>query len=149
MPKPGSFKLNVDAALSDHLRKVGIGAAVTKSKGEIVAAMSSFFDGILPPLLAEAKALLWAVHWCMAVRFPLDCIASDCLLLVKRVKHCWKDNSVFSDLVDQILSCLSFFPNAAIIHESRNHNVLSHNLANAAVRLEREGLWNGSIQEFL
>ncbi|XP_060968432.1 uncharacterized protein LOC133035987 [Cannabis sativa] len=28
MPKPGSFKLNVDAALSDHLRKVGIGVAV-------------------------------------------------------------------------------------------------------------------------
>ncbi|KAF4350238.1 hypothetical protein G4B88_025787 [Cannabis sativa] len=135
MPKPGFYKSNVDVALSDQKHKVGIGAAVTNNKGDIVAVMSSFFYGNLSPLLAEAKALLWAVHWCMSVRFPLDCIASDCLLLVRRVKHRWKDNSIFSDLVDQILSCLSFFPFAAVIRESRDHNVISHNLAKAALRL--------------
>uniref|UniRef100_A0A803PBG8 RNase H type-1 domain-containing protein n=1 Tax=Cannabis sativa TaxID=3483 RepID=A0A803PBG8_CANSA len=141
IPKPCYFKLYVDVALNDHKHKVGIGAVVTNSKGDIVASMSSPFDGILSPLFAEAKVLLWALRRCMVVRFPLDCIASDCQLLVHRVKHRWKDKSALSDVVEQILSCLSFFfPSAAVIQVPRNHNVMSHNLVKAAIRLEREVL---------
>ncbi|XP_060961728.1 uncharacterized protein LOC133031949 [Cannabis sativa] len=148
-PKPGYFKLNVDAALNNHMQKIGICATVSNSNGEVVAALSSSLNGTLTPLLAEAKALLIALRWCAAVRFSLDCVASDCLILVNRLKNRWKDNSSFSDLVQQILPCLSTFPNAALIHVSRNHNVPTHNLAKAGVRLESEGLWNGSIPEFM
>ncbi|KAF4379021.1 hypothetical protein F8388_022108 [Cannabis sativa] len=81
-PKQGYFKLHVDAALNNHLQKTGIGAAVFNNQGEVVAALSSPLIGTSTPLLAEAKALLIALRWCAAVRFPLDCVASDCLILV-------------------------------------------------------------------
>ncbi|KAF4367784.1 hypothetical protein F8388_016607 [Cannabis sativa] len=61
-PKEGSFKLLVDAAISTQLQKVGIGASVFDNKVDIVATMSSPCDGDLSPLLAEAKALLWALR---------------------------------------------------------------------------------------
>ncbi|KAF4370206.1 hypothetical protein F8388_007347 [Cannabis sativa] len=93
-PKPGYFKLNVDDALNDQMHKVGIVAVVTNSKGDIVDAMSSPFDGNLSPLLAEAKALLCGLRWCIVVR---------------------------------------------------DHNVMSHNLAKGAIRLERVVLWNGDV----
>uniref|UniRef100_A0A803QAI5 RNase H type-1 domain-containing protein n=1 Tax=Cannabis sativa TaxID=3483 RepID=A0A803QAI5_CANSA len=148
-PKQGYFKLHVDAALNNHLQKTGLGAAVFNSQGDVVAALSSPLIGTSSPLLAEAKALLIALRWCAAVRFPLDCVASDCLNLVHRLKNRWKDNSYFSDLVQQILPCLSSFPTAALIHVPRNCNVTAHTLAKAAIRLESEGLWNGIIPEFL
>ncbi|KAF4404495.1 hypothetical protein G4B88_005881 [Cannabis sativa] len=53
---------HANVALNDHEHKVGIGAVVTNSKGDIVASMSSPFDGILSPLFAEAKVLLWALR---------------------------------------------------------------------------------------
>ncbi|KAF4381223.1 hypothetical protein G4B88_015489 [Cannabis sativa] len=98
-PKPGCFKLHVDAALNNHLQKIGIGAAVFNSKGEVVAALSSPLNGTLTPLLAEAKALLIALRWCVAVRFPLDCVASDCLILVNRILRS-QDPTKFLNLVD-------------------------------------------------
>uniref|UniRef100_A0A803NMW0 Reverse transcriptase domain-containing protein n=1 Tax=Cannabis sativa TaxID=3483 RepID=A0A803NMW0_CANSA len=110
-PKVGSFKLLVDAAISNQLQKIGIGASVFDSKSDIVATMSSPCDGVLPPLLAKAKALLWVLRWCIAVEFPLDRIETDSQLLVRKVRHRWKDKSPLFDLVNQIKACLSFlFP---------------------------------------
>uniref|UniRef100_A0A803Q2V3 Reverse transcriptase domain-containing protein n=1 Tax=Cannabis sativa TaxID=3483 RepID=A0A803Q2V3_CANSA len=87
MPEPGFYKSNVDVALSDQKHKVGIGAAVTNSKGDIVAAMSSFFMAICPPYWRKQKP------------------------------------------------CFGLYIGASVIHESRDHNVISHNLAKAALRL--------------
>ncbi|XP_060962319.1 uncharacterized protein LOC115696532 [Cannabis sativa] len=100
-PKVGSFKLLVDAAISNQLQKIGIGASVFDSKSDIVATMSSPCDGVLPPLLAKAKALLWVLRWCIAVEFPLDRIETDSQLLVRKVRHRWKDKSPLFDLASE------------------------------------------------
>ncbi|KAF4346257.1 hypothetical protein G4B88_017314 [Cannabis sativa] len=126
--------VSLQLLLSNQLQKIGIGASVFDSKGDIVATMSSPCDGVLPPLLAEAKALLWALRWCIAVEFPLDRIETDSQLLVRKVRHRWKDKSPLFDLVNQIKACPSFFPYAAVSYVPRNHNAVSHSLAKAAFR---------------
>uniref|UniRef100_A0A803QDG2 Uncharacterized protein n=1 Tax=Cannabis sativa TaxID=3483 RepID=A0A803QDG2_CANSA len=58
VPRPGCYKLSVDVAMNDRRHKIGIEAAMRNHRGEVVAALSTSFDGKVSPLLAEAKALV-------------------------------------------------------------------------------------------
>uniref|UniRef100_A0A803QNQ6 Reverse transcriptase domain-containing protein n=1 Tax=Cannabis sativa TaxID=3483 RepID=A0A803QNQ6_CANSA len=82
-----TYRLSVDAALSQSTNQHGYGAVVTDSKGTAIATFTAPSHTALAPIFAEAEALHRALLWCQAVRFPIAVITSDCQTLVHRIQN--------------------------------------------------------------
>uniref|UniRef100_A0A803QHF5 Reverse transcriptase domain-containing protein n=1 Tax=Cannabis sativa TaxID=3483 RepID=A0A803QHF5_CANSA len=136
------FQLSVDAALSHSSNKHGYGAAVTNSRGNVIATFMAPSHSGLPPFYAEAEALNRALLWWQAVRFPIAVIASDCQNLVHRIQKFSPDRSALSRLVAMIVSSLSSFPGASVHYIPRSTNTTAHGLARAALGMDKEITWN-------
>ncbi|KAM6583339.1 hypothetical protein CsatB_010341 [Cannabis sativa] len=141
---PNMYQLNVDAALLPSSNKHGYGAVITNSRGEVVASLSSPSKSGLPPIFAEAEALLRALSWCQAVRFPLAIIVSDCQNLVHRIQKFSHDRSALSGYISKIVSSLLPFPGASVHYNPRTLNSIAHDLARAALGTDEEKIWNYS-----
>lgn len=61
-PDQPRCKMTVDAAISTRTQEVGIGAIIIDTEGQVMAALSSKFHGLLSPRDAEAKAILHSLH---------------------------------------------------------------------------------------
>ncbi|KAF4348141.1 hypothetical protein G4B88_015786 [Cannabis sativa] len=95
-------------------------------------------SGASSPIFAEAQALAGGLQWCLSSNLTPEYIFSDCLNLVSKVKGNWHDHSPLSTLVHQIRTFLSRFPEASLLHVSRQHNDKAHSLAKQALRLRDE-----------
>ncbi|KAF4404001.1 hypothetical protein G4B88_014457 [Cannabis sativa] len=112
----GSLKLNVDGAISSHRGKLGIGAIVRDSIGQVVAARASSREG-----RCYRKWL----------KVEVDCknLVTD-LLSHKHIL------SSYGALIDSIRQVLSSFPTVSLLHVRRQGNKGAHNLAQMALRLD-------------
>uniref|UniRef100_A0A803PZ52 Reverse transcriptase domain-containing protein n=1 Tax=Cannabis sativa TaxID=3483 RepID=A0A803PZ52_CANSA len=142
---PGYYQLNTDAALCSSQGKLGFGAVINDWHGRIVAGLSIPSAGDLFPLMAEALALRASLNWCYHIRILIAVIETDSKLLVDRIYGRKRDLSVLSDVVEDIRSSLSLFPNASLHHVNRKNNNNAHLLAKKALGLDKELSWNGSV----
>ncbi|XP_060965409.1 uncharacterized protein LOC133034357 [Cannabis sativa] len=110
-----TYRLSVDAALSQSTNQHGYGAVVTDSKGTVIATLMATSHTALPPIFAEAEALHRALLWCQAVCFPIAVITSDCQTLVHR---------------------------AVLHHIPRSTNTAAHDLARSALGTDKEIIRN-------
>ncbi|KAM6589547.1 hypothetical protein CsatA_012152 [Cannabis sativa] len=137
-----TYRLSVDAALSQSTNQHGYGAVVTDSKGTVIASFTAPSHTALAPIFAEAEALHRALLWCQAVRFPIAVITSDCQTLVHRIQNFSPDRSALSGLLALIVSSLSSFPGAVLHHIPRSTNVAAHDLARSALGTDKEIIRN-------
>ncbi|KAM6546335.1 hypothetical protein CsatB_027071 [Cannabis sativa] len=142
---PGYYQLNTDVALCSSQGKLGFGAVISDWRGRIVAGLSIPAAGDFVPLMAEALALRESLNWCYLIRIPIAVIKTDSKLLVDRIHGRKRDLSALSDVVEDISSSLSLFPNVSLLHINRKYNNHAHLLAKKALGLDKEMSWNGSV----
>uniref|UniRef100_A0A803QD89 Reverse transcriptase domain-containing protein n=1 Tax=Cannabis sativa TaxID=3483 RepID=A0A803QD89_CANSA len=137
-----TYRLSMDAALSQSTNQHGYGAVITDSKGTVIATLMATSHTALPPIFAEAEALHRALLWCRAVRFPIAVITSDCQTLVHRIQNFSPDRSALLGLVALIVSSLSSFLGAVVHHIPRSTNTTAHDLARSALGTDKEIIRN-------
>uniref|UniRef100_A0A803PDE7 Reverse transcriptase domain-containing protein n=1 Tax=Cannabis sativa TaxID=3483 RepID=A0A803PDE7_CANSA len=137
--------------ISKYLRvpqsKLGFRAVIKDWKGHIVAGLSILVAGSVTSLMAEDLALRSSLIWCCNIKMPLAVIESDSKLLVERVCGPKHDLSALSDVVDDIRSSLSHFPEVCFRHVARSCNQNAHCLARKALGLDKELSWNAPDQK--
>ncbi|KAF4380906.1 hypothetical protein G4B88_002279 [Cannabis sativa] len=135
---PSTPALFVDAALSTDAPATGIGMVFMQGLSHIQKSTKIFKLGASSPIFAEAQALYEGLQWCMTSNLTPRFIFSDCLNLVSKVNGNWHDYSPLSTLIQQIRTFLSRFPEAPLLHVSRQRNGNAHSLAKLALRLRDE-----------
>ncbi|XVF30993.1 hypothetical protein REPUB_Repub16aG0107000 [Reevesia pubescens] len=61
-PSPGKIKVNVDASFDKLSTEAGAGVVAQEENGLFVFLLSTRFDHVDSPLLAETKAILWGMR---------------------------------------------------------------------------------------
>ncbi|KAF4401838.1 hypothetical protein G4B88_013125 [Cannabis sativa] len=135
---PSTTALFVDATLSTNAPATGIGMVFMQGLSHIQQSARIFKPGASSPIFAEAQALCEGLQWCLSSNLTPRFIFSDCINLVSKVNGNWHDYSPLSTLVHQIRTFLSSFPEATLLHVSRQHNGKAHSLAKLALRLRDE-----------
>uniref|UniRef100_A0A803PIJ2 Reverse transcriptase domain-containing protein n=1 Tax=Cannabis sativa TaxID=3483 RepID=A0A803PIJ2_CANSA len=135
---PSTTALFVDAALTTNTPATGIGMVFMEGLSHIQQSARIYKPGASSPIFAEAQALCEGLQWCLSSNLTPRFIFSDCLNLVSKVNGNWHDYSPLSTLVHQIRTFLSRFPEATLLHVSRQHNDKAHSLAKLALRLRDE-----------
>ncbi|XP_060965097.1 uncharacterized protein LOC133034094 [Cannabis sativa] len=105
------YQLSTDAALSVEQSKMGFRAVIQDWQGNLVAGLSIPAIGNLQPLMAEALSLRASLMWCQNIHITLAVVETDSKLLVDKVHSQKNDRSTLSDVVEDIRSSLSAFPN--------------------------------------
>ncbi|XP_059446463.1 uncharacterized protein LOC132178010 [Corylus avellana] len=81
-PKDDFVKVNWDAAVDKHRRKMGIGVIIRDSMGEVLTTLSAPKDYIIEPDIAEALVVLRAVLFCGELGFHWVILEGDALQVV-------------------------------------------------------------------
>jgi hypothetical protein len=82
-PKEDFVKVNWDATVDEHRRKMGIGVIVRDSMGEVLVTLSALKDYIIDPNIAVAMAALRAVLYCGELGFLRVILEVDALQVVQ------------------------------------------------------------------
>uniref|UniRef100_A0A803PTP8 Reverse transcriptase domain-containing protein n=1 Tax=Cannabis sativa TaxID=3483 RepID=A0A803PTP8_CANSA len=127
-----------DAQIHSSASNMGIGMVFMQGLSHIQKSTKIFKLGASSPIFAEAQALYEGLQWCMTSNLTPRFIFSDCLNLVSKVNGNWHDYSPLSTLIQQIRTFLSRFPEAPLLHVSRQRNGNAHSLAKLALRLRDE-----------
>uniref|UniRef100_A0A803QGZ0 RNase H type-1 domain-containing protein n=1 Tax=Cannabis sativa TaxID=3483 RepID=A0A803QGZ0_CANSA len=145
IPPSTRFRIFTDAAIDSVNRKHSIGVVVLDADNAVKAGFSAPFSGLVPPAVAEAKAIFQAIQWAQMISLPVDVLLTDCKSIVDKLSSCNRNNSVLDDVLSNIQNLLSFSPRLAISYVPRENNVLAHKLAKFGLGLDNELIWNGSL----
>lgn len=104
-PPMGWIKLNTDGS-HNSVDSIGAGGIIRDSNGKIMMAFAKYL-GIGSSNLAEAKAIIYGLQWCISHRFQSIILESDSLIIVNMIKGksntAWQlQNSI--DAITQMLS---------------------------------------------
>ena len=77
-PPTGFIKCNVDASISEHSCRMGVGSVVRDSTGAFQMAFHSYQQGLFDPFIAEAVALRETLYWLISKACSHVILESDC-----------------------------------------------------------------------
>ncbi|XP_060968396.1 uncharacterized protein LOC133035959 [Cannabis sativa] len=140
-PDTGQLKLNVDAAVDSTKKITGIGALVRDSNGHVAAAFSKPVVGCFDSHEMEAIALFHSLNWVLQLQLPISQIETDALRVSNALCKPSSAISSFQDLIVDISSLLSFFPNVKISHVKRSANMAADCLAKFALGVDETCFW--------
>ncbi|KAM6541640.1 hypothetical protein CsatB_006087 [Cannabis sativa] len=145
LPPSTGLRIFTDAAIDSANRRHSIGVVVLDADNAVKAGFSTPFPGLVPPAVAEAKAIFQAIQWAQMISLPVDVLLTDCKSIVEKLNSCNWNNNVLDDVLVNVKNLLSFSPRLVISYVPRESNVLAHNLAKLGLGLDNELVWNGSL----
>uniref|UniRef100_A0A803QQJ1 Reverse transcriptase domain-containing protein n=1 Tax=Cannabis sativa TaxID=3483 RepID=A0A803QQJ1_CANSA len=107
-PLAGKLKLNVDATVLSSHNKMGYGALIRDSRGEVLAALSKPATCNFKPQEMEAKAMFHALQWARQLHFQVELVETDFLVLVNSIHVLSSSFLSFKDLILDDLIFLMF-----------------------------------------
>ncbi|KAM6563086.1 hypothetical protein CsatB_023084 [Cannabis sativa] len=136
-----NLKLNVDAALDANRNIVGVGVVVRNSAGHVLAAMVKLIISNFASHIMEAKAMFHSLNWVIQLQLPITIVETDALLVANALQY--GSTAIFSyhDILLDVTSLLSFFPQVNVVHAKRSANMVAHSLAKFALGVEETCFW--------
>uniref|UniRef100_A0A803NVU4 Uncharacterized protein n=1 Tax=Cannabis sativa TaxID=3483 RepID=A0A803NVU4_CANSA len=144
-PPLGMLKMNVDAALDSTGKITGIGALIRSSNGEVVAAISKPVLGCYASHEMEAIAMFHCLNWAIQLQLLVSLVETDALRVSNALCKSSSAISSFQDLIVDITSLLSFFPNVNVSHVKRLANMAANGLAKFALGVDEACYWSDCI----
>uniref|UniRef100_A0A803P4W2 RNase H type-1 domain-containing protein n=1 Tax=Cannabis sativa TaxID=3483 RepID=A0A803P4W2_CANSA len=102
------LEVSTDAVIDLQSRKHNI-RVVLDELNQVKAGFSRPFVGSVPPVVAKAKAVLYAMG--SNVHLPVDVLKTDCKTIVDKLKSCSWNSSPLNDIIICFKNLLSFNPN--------------------------------------
>ncbi|KAL3514289.1 hypothetical protein ACH5RR_027006 [Cinchona calisaya] len=147
-PPVNYFKLNTDRVSRGNPGLAARGGAIRDLNGKLVAAFSSFYNGIHSNLFAKLMALLEGIQLCQKLELQKVVIEVDSMmalnLITKKVKSTWLLDCL-AQLIQQHLSIIDFIA----LHIFREGNKLADLLANIGCDEKCNRLYDSSNLPFL
>uniref|UniRef100_A0A803QHU3 Reverse transcriptase domain-containing protein n=2 Tax=Cannabis sativa TaxID=3483 RepID=A0A803QHU3_CANSA len=140
-PAAGDLKLNVDAAVDATRKITGIGAVVRDSAGVVRAALAKPIIGNFASHEMEAKAIFYSLNWVLQLQMPIAIVETDALLVANAIRNGSSAITSYSDLIIDVISLLSFFPQVNVVHAKRSTNMVAHILAKFALWVDETCSW--------
>jgi ribonuclease HI len=141
-PRMEWIKANWDAAVAKKMGHVGIGVVLRDSLGHMIRAESAMFVGGLDLAVAEAKAVLHAIHVCRAMGLSKVHFEGDAKIVVDSVNSGMMDTGWMGHLIADIKLEIQAFDEWQLSFIGREGNKVAHLLANYAVKNGGNSVWN-------
>ncbi|CAN6302143.1 unnamed protein product [Urochloa humidicola] len=141
MPPQGWIKLNVDAAFEPLSGETNLGMVIRDHTGKVL--VSSWKHGLRCVSVedAEAAACLEGIQLLSKWFRGPTVIDSDCHNVVSALKSKSDNRASFANMVKEIKSCLSVFPEVEVCKVGRECNRVAHELAQLAKRCMHSAVW--------
>lgn len=148
LPPPGTFKVNVDGASSEHDGSSSVGVVIRDSNGLVVAALCLPLQSHFSAMLTEIFALEQGVLLAQELQLPRVIVESDALAVIQAIND-KATGSSFGHLIQEVLQVGESFESCHFKHLSRNHNAVAHELAQHARRTGKCQIWKGVAPPFV
>uniref|UniRef100_A0A803QEE6 RNase H type-1 domain-containing protein n=1 Tax=Cannabis sativa TaxID=3483 RepID=A0A803QEE6_CANSA len=140
-PTGTNLKLNVDAALDANRNIIGVGVVVRNSAGRVLAALAKLIIGNFASHEMEANVMFHSLNWVIQLQLPIGIVETDALLVANALQ---KGSTIITydhDLLIDVSSLLSFFPQVNIVHAKRSANMVAHCLAKFVLGVDETCSW--------
>lgn len=84
-PWPGTIKINVDAAVFDNSKHIGVDVVVRDDRGIAIVAFAFKINGIFSPFLAELMAVRQGILVARQYQWPSIILETDALKVVNSI----------------------------------------------------------------
>jgi ribonuclease HI len=99
-PMDGFVKVNWDATTNKNKKKIGIGIIIRDSMGATMTTLSKPKDYIVALDIAEAMAVLRALHFSRELGFYMVILEGDALQVVHALEKGWRTWSRYAHLIE-------------------------------------------------
>ena len=145
MPEEGWIKVSVDGAFLEQTGKAGIGVAIRDQSGSVLVSAWKVITGAGSAEEVEAQAcregLGLAAEWT-----PLPTILeSDCSTVVNYLSKPTSQRTSYAFVIQEALEAARKLPRVVFHHIGRESNVIAHELAQLAVRLNHSAVWHDRV----
>uniref|UniRef100_J3L042 RNase H type-1 domain-containing protein n=1 Tax=Oryza brachyantha TaxID=4533 RepID=J3L042_ORYBR len=131
-PPAGTVLINIDAALFQTTRQMGMCVLIRDHNGDCLLASNERAVGILTPEIAEAWAIRRALTIAKEEGLQRVIVASDCLPVIQKLQTPVRDRSRVGCLVEDIKKIGAGMNACSFIHVSRLCNVEAYTLAHCS-----------------
>ncbi|XP_060961871.1 uncharacterized protein LOC133032068 [Cannabis sativa] len=135
-PDLNGIKLNVDAAINQMTKTLGIGTIIRDHNGVVLVAISKSVQGYFRSNEMEAKALFHSINWASQLQIPVTNIETDALRVFNVLSITFLDLSSFSNLIFDVRNLLSSFFVVVVSNVRRHANQGAHELVKYALELD-------------
>ncbi|PKA46399.1 hypothetical protein AXF42_Ash020290 [Apostasia shenzhenica] len=140
-PKYSTVKLNVDVAVDDKRRRLGVGVVARTSTGEVIAYLSSNIHGPLEPTLAECLTIEQAFVLAEKIKTSNIWIEGDSLEAIKLIQDTGEDLSIIRSHLKAIKNRMKLLNNNVITLIRLEGNKVAQTLARYAFHIETQKVW--------
>ncbi|XP_074305585.1 uncharacterized protein LOC141640801 [Silene latifolia] len=141
VPPVDFVKINVDAG-SKYGAGVSVGLVCRDDRGKVLWGISVVHDFLWEPHIAEASAVFEGLSEAAGRGHIKIVVESDCLTVIDALRRKAKGRSMFSLLLDDILSLCNSFGSVLWSHTSRVNNMVAHSLAHIFPTVVGRVVWS-------
>ncbi|XP_074303016.1 uncharacterized protein LOC141637437 [Silene latifolia] len=142
IPPPGEFvKINVDAGVKEG-EGVGTGIVCRDGNGQVMWGVSQVREVRWEVPVAEAMAILDGLEEAKRRGLHRVVVESDCLQVIEALRRKDQGRSIFSLIIEDILSLSSTFISVIWSHTSRINNSVAHVLAHFRQGSVGKSVWD-------
>ncbi|MBA0869540.1 hypothetical protein Goshw_029771, partial [Gossypium schwendimanii] len=135
-PPNGSFKINVDATISNGCR--GVGAIARDHDGFVIGGCYNFKEKAMDITWAELDAFKEGLKLAERLKINSLIVESDCAMMVNAVKRRRTDISILGQCVRKECDAFSKFESVQVNWTNRNSNYAADFLCNLAIRNKKD-----------
>jgi ribonuclease HI len=143
-PEIGWVKANWDAAIGRGTGRTGLGVVIRDSHGAFLLARCGIKRGCLEPCLAEAEAVLMAIHLCRDLGLLRVVFEGDAKGVVDRINSAEVDRGWMGQVISDIKLEISALEGWRVQFVRREDNKAAHILAQMTVQHDLTHVWDRS-----